>query len=222
MRLFGRTITSPVTLLPLDAFQRHLLSGLSGLLIWFIASVKPAGTALSGEDFVWSWRGIPPFPSLLEGLGGHLESSATNLIFTLYDSNQPRSGAWIKVAANYLPDVFELLAVIIGFALLAASVVMLLGAFKIMTYPSRLQRFAPSVLSILIVTIVAIQVIVLPFTAITDAVFARYPLGFDVEYWVSGIVAITIELILPIAVLLISLVPIFAPVKKNSKAKQKS
>ena len=48
MKLFGRTFTSPVTLLPLDTFQRHLLSGLSGLLIWFIASVNPAGAALSG------------------------------------------------------------------------------------------------------------------------------------------------------------------------------
>jgi hypothetical protein len=97
---------------------------------------------------VWNWRGIPSFPSLLEGLGGHLRTSSSNLIFTLYDSDQPRSEGWIKVAANYLPNVFELLAVIIGFALLAASVVMLLGAFKIMTYPSRLQRFAPSVLII--------------------------------------------------------------------------
>jgi hypothetical protein len=217
MKLFGRTFNSPVTLLPLDAFQRHLLSGVSGLLIWFIASVNPAGAALSGGGSVWRWRGIPPFPPLLEGLGGHLESSATDLIFKLYDSDSPRSGEWIKVVANYLPNIFELLAAIVGVALLAASVVMLLGAFKIITYPSRLQRFAPTVLGTVIVTIVAIQVIVPPFTAVTDMIFAKYPFSFDVAYWVSGITAIMIELILATAVLLISLVPVFAPATKVSK-----
>jgi len=218
MKLFGRTVTSPVTLLPLDAFQRHLLSGVSGLLIWFIASVKPAGESFHVWN-IWWWSSLGS--PLLDGLGYHLGDSGGYLIYKLYDPNSPRSGEWIKVLANYLPNAFELLAAIAGVALLATSVVMLLGAFKIMTYPSRLQRFAPTVLGIVIVTIIAIQVIVPPFTAVTDVVFARYPFRFDVAYWLSGIAAIMIELILPIAVLLISLVPIFAPATKVEKAKRR-
>jgi hypothetical protein len=75
------------------------------------------------------------------------------------------------------------------------------------------------------VTIVAIQIIVLPFTFINDVVFpeAYYKptIEFPVGDWVSGIVAIMIELILPIAVLLISLVPVFAPATKVVKAKRR-
>jgi hypothetical protein len=229
MKLFGRAITSPVTLLPLDAFQRHLLSGLSGLLVWFIASAWPVLGPLRSLDTVWKWTSpldsvwqwTSPM-SLLNGLADHLGRSSLNLMLTLRDSNRSQSGEWITVVASLLTQAVNLLAPIIGVALLAASVVMLLGAFKIMTYPSRLQRFAPTVLGIVIVTIIAIQVVMPLFTHINDVVFPEdyYKpfIEFDVIRWVSKIVEIVISLIAPISVLLLSLVPIFAPVKKNSKA----
>ena len=122
---------------------------------------------------LWWWSSAPA--SLLEGLGGHLRSSGSNLIYTLYDPNRPRSGEWIQVVGNYLPNVFELATAIAGVALLTGSVVMLLGAFKVMTYPARLQRFAPAVLGAVIATMIIIQVFVPPFTAITRVVFrAQY------------------------------------------------
>lgn len=196
MKLFGRTVTSPVTLLPLDAFQRHLLSGVSGLLIWFIASAWPVFGPLRNVDSVWQWF-LPM--SLLNGLAFHLSSSSLNL--------------------NVLPQAVYLIVPIVGVALLVASGIMLLGAFKIMTYPSRLQRFAPIVLGIVIGTIVAIQIVVPLFTHVNDVVFPEdyYKpfIEFDAIKWFLKIAEVIVVLIAPIAVLLISLVPVFAPEKKG-------
>ena len=189
---------------------------------WFIASVLPLGDALS-RQVIWSWSFFPT--SLIGGLSGHLYSSTQDLIYTLYDPFRPRSGEWVMVVREWLPRIFEILPPIFGVILLAASVVMLLGAFKIMTYPTRLQRLAPTVLGILLATMLVIQIFVPPFTTMTDWVFPlRYfPVGFkfDVIQWVSGIGEIIVALIVPIAVLLISLVPVFAPAPKVVKAKRR-
>ena len=221
MKLLGQTFTSPVTLLPLDAFQRHLMSGIAALLVWFIASAWPVFGSLHSVDSVWQW--YSPM-SLLNGLASHLSFSSLKLILTLRDLNSPQSGEWINVVANFLPQAEYLIAPIVGVALLAASVVMLLGAFKIITYPSRLQRFAPTVLGTVIVTIVAIQVVVPLFTHINDVVFPeeyyKPSIKFDAIRWFSKIVEVVVVLIAPIAVLLVSLVPIFAPNKNVSKRKR--
>ena len=219
MKLFGRTVTSPVTLLPVDTFQRHLLSGLAGLLIWFVALVWPMG-----EAFEWPWQGGWPKP-LLEGLTNHLQGSSSDLIYTMFNPGNPDS-FWTMFVAEWPPRVIGLLSSILGVALLASSTVMILGAFKFITYPTRLQRFPPIVLSILIITVVAIQIVVLPITAINDVVFpAEYSqpeFNFRVMYWVSGMLTVITQLVVPISVLLLSLVPIFAPEKKEPRLKKLS
>ena len=218
MKVLGRTINSPIALLPLDQFQRHLLAGLSGLLVWVITSVLPWGEEFESKS-EWSW--YPEMP-ILEGLGNHFQSSLSSILFIFWDYDARQEAQWVNLVSDLLGSVIGILPTILSGALLASSVVMLLGAFKIFTYPARLQRLAPSILGVAVGIVLLVQALVPPFTAVTDMVFPEYSwmpqeFSFNSLRWVEQFIGVTANMAAPIAVLLISLAPVFAPESKVSK-----
>jgi hypothetical protein len=218
MKLFGRTLTSPITLLPLDQFQRHLLAGLSGLLVWVITSVLPWGEEFESKA-EWSW--YPEMP-ILEGLGNHFQSSLSSIIRIFWDYDARQAEPWIDFVCDLLDLVIGILPTILSGAMLVSSAVMLLGAFKIFSYPARLQRLAPTILGVAVGTVLFVQALMPPFTAITAVVFPESPwmpqeFSFNFIWWVEKFIDVSANMAAPIAVLLVSLVPIFSPEKKVSK-----
>jgi hypothetical protein len=218
MKVLGRTINSPITLLPLDNFQRHLLAGISGLLVWIITSVLPWGAEFESKS-EWSW--YPEMP-ILEGLGNHFQSSLSSIIRIFWDYDARQAQPWIGLVSDLLGWVIGILPTVLSGALLASSVVMLLGALKIFTYPAHLQRLAPTVLGVAVGTVLLVQAIMPLFTAVTDMVFPRdswMPQEFSFNFfrWVEEFIEVSANMAAPLTVLIISLVPIFAPERKASK-----
>ena len=218
MKVLGRTINSPITLLPLDNFQRHLLAGTSGLLIWVVTSAWNWGDGFGYQEG-WNWS---TESTMTEGLTHHIRQAINVLLGLFHESGAKWEGQWYTVVQDLLRSVFEILPTAISLALLVSSCIILLGAFKIVTYPARLRRLAPTTLGIAIGFIVVVQVVAVPANAITEVVFPAYPsfppeFDFDVFWWLNDFIETAMLLAVPVAVLLISLVPIFAPEKKVSK-----
>lgn len=207
MKIFGTELKSTVNLLPLDSFQRHLLSGISGVLVWLVVSVWPFGDAFR---FGWNWSEPAP---LLNGLAYHLSESLDDMRYAI------KVDAFSFIA-EVSRSIIGVVPSIVGIALLVLSAVMVLGAFKIVTYPARIQRFAPAVLGLTILLMLLIQIVAQPVYSITQVVFPEYQsmpreFRFVIESWIENLLALCIELAIPTAILAISLIPIFAPGKKK-------
>ena len=218
MKVLGRTLNSPITLLPLDDFQRHLLAGMSGLLIWVVTSAWNWGDGLEYQEG-WNWQ---TESTMTEGLVYHVREAIDQLLYLFHARGDEWEGQWYAVVQDLLRFVFEMLPTAISLALLVSSCIVLLGAFKIVAYPARLRRLAPTMLSIAIGFIVVVQAVAYPVTAITAVVFPAYPssspdIYFDIFLWLNDFVETVMILAVAVAVLLISMVPIFAPEKKVSK-----
>ena len=195
MKVLGRTINSPIALLPLDQFQRHLLAGLSGLLVWVITSVLPWGEEFESKS-EWSW--YPEMP-ILEGLGNHFQSSLSSILFIFWDYDARQEAQWVNLVSDLLGSVIGILPTILSGALLASSV-----------------------LGVAVGIVLLVQALVPPFTAVTDMVFPEYSwmpqeFSFNSLRWVEQFIGVTANMAAPIAVLLISLAPVFAPESKVSK-----
>jgi hypothetical protein len=217
MKVLGRTINSPITLLPLDDFQRHLLAGTSGLLIWVVTSAWNWGDGFKYRDG-WNWLGES---TMTEGLVYHVQEATDRILFLFNAPGDEWEGQWYAVVQDLLRIVFEIVPTAISLALLVSSCIILLGAFKIVTYPARIRRLAPTVIGVALACIVAVQVIAVPANAFTGLLFpddrGNPAPQFDVFWWLDNLVRTTTVLAVPIVVLLLSLVPVFAPEKKVSK-----
>ena len=219
MKLFGLTINSPVRLLPLTTAQRHLLSGVSGLLVWIAVSVWPRN-----DETYWgpAWNWAEPAP-LLNSLGYHFSRTIQDLEYAFY---QPyvaggwSSPLWFDILSAIIQVIGALLPAILSIALLVAGVTMILGAYNIVSYPPRLRRFPPLVLGSTLVLMLLTQVIARPAFAIIRVAFPEYQsvpvkFSFDPTSWALDLTAICINLAIPAAILLIALIPAFAPEKKK-------
>jgi hypothetical protein len=207
MKLFGTELKPAINLLPLDSFQRHLLSGISGVLVWLVVSVWPFHLG-SGWRFGWNWSEPAP---LLNGLADHLSESLWDMRYAIYVD----AFSFISEVARAIIGVVPSIA---GIAVLASSVVMVLGAFKIVTYPSRIQRFAPGVLGVTLALILLIQIVARPaYSAFGGSIF-----GFSIGSWIEDLLTLSFELAIPTTILAISMVPVFAPIKEHSKATKSS
>ena len=209
MKIFGTELKSTVNLLPLDSFQRHLLSGISGVLVWLVVSVWPFGDAFIGS-FGWNWSEPAP---LLNGLAYHLSESLSDMRYAVEVDAFSFIAGVSRAILGVVPSI-------VGIALLVASAVMVLGAFKIVTYPARIQLFAPAVLGLTIRLMLLISIFVPPANSITAVVFPKHQIfpqefSFSIEVWIDNLLALCIELAIPTAILAISLIPIFAPEKKG-------
>jgi len=218
MKVLGRTVNSPITLLPLDDFQRHLLAGTSGLLIWVVTSAWNWGYGFASQ-IGWNWQ---TESTMTEGLVYHIREAINKVLFLFHAPGDEWEGQWYAAVQDLLRVVFEILPTAISLALFVSSCIILLGAFKIVTYPARLRRLAPTMLGIAIAFIVVVQAVAYPANAITEVVFPTYPsfppeFAFDVFWWLEDFVGTAMLLAVPVAVQLISMVPIFAPEKKVSK-----
>jgi hypothetical protein len=216
MKVLGRTFNSPITLLPLDDFQRHLLAGTSGLLIWVVTSAWNWGDGFKYQEG-WNWQ---TESTMSEGLVYHIREATDQVLFLFHAPGDEWEGQWYAAVQELLRIVFEILPTAISLAVLVSSSIILLGAFKIVTYPARLRRLAPTMLGIAIAFIVVVQAVAYPVNVITAVVFPAYPssppeIYFSVFLWLNDFVETAMLLAVPVAVLLISLVPVFAPEKKQ-------
>ena len=211
MKIFGTELKSTVNLLPLDSFQRQLLSGISGVLVWLVVSVWPFSDAFNWNSG-WNWSEPAP---LLNGLASHLSESLSDLRYAIEVDA-------FSFIAEVSRTIIGVVPSIVGIALLVASAVMVLGAFKIVTYPARITRFAPAVLALTILLMLLIQIVAQPVYSITQVVFPEYQsmpreFRFVIEVWIENLLALCIELAIPTAILAISFIPVLAPEKSASK-----
>jgi hypothetical protein len=218
MKVLGRTINSPITLLPLDTFQRHLLAGTAGLLVWVVTSVWNWGEDFEGRRG-WNW---PWESTMIEGIVYHLDRAVYDLLRLFEDPGKEWSGQWYDVVRDLLRTILDMLPTAISLAILVSSCLILLGAFKIITYPDRLRRLAPAILGVAVTLILIVQLFAYPANSITALMFPEYPsapptIRFIVFIWVDDIIRTAADLAVPIAVLLLSLLPVFAPEKKDLK-----
>jgi hypothetical protein len=218
MNILGRTFTSPITLLPLDSFQRHMLAGTTGLLVWIVTSVWNWGDRF---DYREGWNSSFERP-IIEGIVDHLDQVVYDLFRLFYSPNVEWSEQWFNGIRELLITILYMLPTITSVAMLISSCLILLGAFRIITYPDRLRKVAPVILGAAVMFIVAVQVFAYPVNSVTALLFPEYPsappkITFVVSIWIDDIVDTAIDLLVPVAVLLISLVPIFSPEKKAAK-----
>jgi hypothetical protein len=208
MKNLGTELKLNVSLLPLDSFQRHLLSGISGVLVWFVISVWPF--QFSSYRYRWNWTEPAP---LLTGLVDHLSDS-------LQDMDWATDSDAIDFIAAVSQPIFSVVPTIIGIALLLSIAIVILGAFKIVTYPTRIQRFAPAVLGSTLVLMLLVQVVAQPAYSITQVVFPEYQsmpnaFSFDLIGWIEDLLALCLDLAIPTAVFVIALIPILSPEKNK-------
>ena len=211
MKLSGRNVKSPITLLPVDPFQRELLSGISGALIWFVATFWGYWTPYQGNNW-WNLKREDP---LLESVAYHLQESTRQVLISVTEMYSP-----IRNIINVTDAFFTVLPTVLSLALAAVGVVMLLSAFKIVSYPAKLRWFGPVALGALVLFMLFVAIVVPPFTAITSVAFPLYKsyppeFSLNVGDWVGFIIEMVAKLAVPTAAVVLGLVPIFAPVKKD-------
>jgi hypothetical protein len=215
MKVFRRTLKSPVTLLPVDPFQRHLLSALSGVAIFFIATYWGFHTYI-GWWHTPAWvddLAVPSLP-LLQGLAYHLAWTMQDILQVFLGYNSPigipiYGGVW---------NFFDVLPSVLSVLLAGASIMMLLGTFKLISHPTWMQKVGPTILAWIIISMLFVAIIVPPGSALLDFVFGiNHQFGLNMDYWFELIKQMVSQLVVPTAVLLVGLVPIFAPDKKVSK-----
>ena len=220
MKVLGRTINSPITLLPLDDFQRHLLAGTSGLLIWVVTSAWNWGDGFKYRDG-WNWLGES---TMTEGLANHIRSSMDSILYIFNAPGTEWEGQWYAIIQDLLRVVLEVIPTAISLALVVSSCVVLLGAFKIISYPDRLRRLAPTILGAALIFIVVVQIVAVPANAFTGLLFpdsrGNPAPQFDVYWWLYELVRTSMFVVLPFAFLLVSLVPVLAPEKKVTRRRR--
>jgi hypothetical protein len=159
---------------------------------------------------------------MIEGIVYHLDRAVYDLLRLFEDPGKEWSGQWYDVVRDLLRTILDMLPTAISLAILVSSCLILLGAFKIITYPDRLRRLAPAILGVAVTLILIVQLFAYPANSITALMFPEYPsapptIRFIVFIWVDDIIRTAADLAVPIAVLLLSLLPVFAPEKKDLK-----
>jgi len=204
MKLFGRKVDLPITLLPLARFQRELLAGMSGVLIWLVATFW--GLSLA-NPFNW-WNGWEISP-ILQSVSFHFQQAFGTVSQKVFGSG----------VLSFATDIiFSALPTVLSFILFVSGVAMVLSAYKIIACPVWLRWVGPAVLGSTIVAVLFVVLVVPPFSAIVHFVFPYYPtlreFSLNVGQWFSFMIAALMQLAVPIAAVILSLVPIFAPAKK--------
>jgi hypothetical protein len=159
---------------------------------------------------------------MIEGIAYHLNQVAYDLLVLFHEPDTMWDGQWYDIVRDQLRTILDILPTAVSVAMLVSSCLILLGAFKIISYPGRLRQFAPVALGVAVMFIVVVQVFAYPVNSVTALLFPEYPsappkITFVFSLWMDDIVEIATELAVPFVVLLLSLVPIFAPEKKVSK-----